>query len=149
MWFSIIITLPFITFFILEFLDFPTNSIQQAPLFLWPTALILYSTVCIVAERRMLWAAGARPVSRARWYGPTSGGPFASVGSDQLGGIFILLVALTALLAFILVDSYLRSHSGEGSMPYTLLLLVLAVCASLAVAFWHELWMRERRNGRE
>ena len=75
--------------------------------------------------------------------------PFASVDSRQLGGTFILLVAIAALLSFILIASYFGPHGGDGSMPYMLVVLILTICASLAVAFWRELRIRERRTRTE
>lgn len=101
----------------------------------------------IAAIRRTLRLAGARPVSRARWHGPTAGGLFASTESGQLGGVFILLVALTALLASILLASYFGPPVRDAGMPYFLLLPVLMFTGTLAVVTWRELWLRERRNG--
>lgn len=73
--------------------------------------------------------------------------PFSSARSGELGGIFILLAALTALLASVLLASYFGPPGRDAGMPYFLFLLVLAVTGTLAILTWRELWRRERRNG--
>ncbi|BDG74629.1 hypothetical protein [Roseomonas fluvialis] len=101
-----------------------------------------------VLAYRTLRLAGGDRVARARWNGTHPGNPFASAESRQLGGIFLLFVGLSALLASVSIASYVGPHGGRG-MPYSLILMILAVCVTLAVAIWRELWMRERRNGRD
>ena len=103
---------------------------------------------------RMLRTIGGRPVPRDRWHGARTGisldavqDPFSSAESGQLGGIFLLLVALSALLASILLASYFGPPGRDAGMPYLLFLLCLMITGTLAVAIWRELWLRERRSG--
>lgn len=96
-----------------------------APLFV-PIQLLLET----IFAWRILWMLGGRPAPRARWRRAYSASaidlvrnPFASAESGQLGGVFILLVALTALLASILLVSYFGPPGRDAGMPYILFLM--------------------------
>ena len=117
----------------------------------------IFGTIIFIFDRlisnffvwRILRAVGARRIPRSRWRGTNPGNPFSSVKSAQLGGLFILLVALSALLTSILIVSYFGSRSDHGGMPYILMMSIVALFALLAMTFWLVLRKRDRRQGGE
>lgn len=150
----VILALFFAYFLAIVFAPAYLNFLHYIPreyraIVLYVLCFCLFIVLKAIFIRRILRSTGGHPVSCARWHGTEEENPFTAVESRQLGGTFILLVSITALLSFVLAASYFGPYGDDGSMPYMLVMLILTICASLAVAFWRELRRRERRRHTE